>query len=54
MSDFKNADFYVVPNLGFDLGPFVYALDKVNLSDYSYVIKLHTKRDIPLNENKKI
>lgn len=53
VSDFKNADFYVVPNLGFDLGPFVYALDKVNLSDYSYVIKLHTKRDIPLNENKK-
>lgn len=35
-----------VPNLGFDIGPFVEVIKSVNLSDYSYVIKLHTKRDI--------
>lgn len=48
-STFSNAKVEIVKNLGFDLGPFVHVLNEVNLSDYSYVIKLHTKRDIPLN-----
>ena len=46
-STFSNAKIEIVKNLGFDLGPFVHVLNEVNLSDYSYVIKLHTKRDIP-------
>lgn len=46
-STFKNVKVEIVKNLGFDLGPFVHVLNEVNLSDYSYVIKLHTKRDIP-------
>ena len=48
-STFSNAKIEIVKNLGFDLGPFVHVLNEVNLSDYSYVIKLHTKRDIPQN-----
>lgn len=48
-STFSNAKVEIIKNLGFDLGPFVHVLNEVNLSDYSYVIKLHTKRDIPLN-----
>lgn len=47
-ASFKNAKVEIVKNLGFDLGPFVHVLNEVNLSDYSYVIKLHTKRDIPV------
>ncbi len=51
-STFYNAKVEIVKNLGFDLGPFVHVLNEVNLSDYSYVIKLHTKRDIPQNGKK--
>ena len=36
-----------VPNRGYDLAPFVYVLQQVNLDDYDYIIKLHTKRDLP-------
>lgn len=43
---FKNCTIYKVPNLGFDVAPFIYVLNEVNLDDYSYVVKLHTKRDI--------
>ncbi len=51
-STFKNVKVEIVKNLGFDLGPFVHVLNEVNLDEYSYVIKLHTKRDIPLNGRK--
>ena len=36
-----------VPNQGYDIAPFLEVLRSVNLEDYSYVIKLHTKRDMP-------
>ena len=36
-----------VPNRGYDLAPFVYVLQQVNLDEYDYIIKLHTKRDLP-------
>ena len=39
--------FDVVENRGFDVGPFIWLLNKVNLDDYSYIIKLHSKRDVP-------
>lgn len=45
---FKNSKILVVPNLGYDLGPFIYVLNKVVLDEYSYIIKLHTKRDLPV------
>lgn len=34
-------------NRGYDVWPFIKALSKVNLDDYQYLIKLHTKRDLP-------
>ena len=37
----------LVPNKGFDIAPFIDVLNKVNLNDYDYIIKLHTKRDMP-------
>ena len=37
-----------VSNNGYDVLPFLKVLKKLNLDDYSYCIKLHTKRDMPL------
>ncbi len=36
-----------VENRGYDIAPFVQVINGVNLGGYSYVIKLHTKRDMP-------
>ena len=36
-----------VENKGFDVWPFLKVLKSVDLSRYQYVIKLHTKRDLP-------
>lgn len=36
----------IVDNRGYDVGPFIDVLNSVELEDYEYVIKLHTKRDI--------
>lgn len=36
-----------VANRGYDVGPFIEMLNEVDLSQYSYIIKLHTKRDLP-------
>lgn len=36
-----------IENRGFDVGAFVHVINQVNLDDYDYVIKLHTKRDVP-------
>jgi lipopolysaccharide biosynthesis protein len=38
----------VVENRGFDIAPFVHILNKVNLDNYSYIVKLHTKRDMTI------
>lgn len=39
------ANIYVVPNKGYDVAPFLYVLGKINLDDYDYVIKIHTKNE---------
>ena len=49
LSDVSSAHVLQVPNAGYDIGPFVAVLKQVNLVDYSYCIKLHTKRDLPVN-----
>lgn len=41
------ATIQVIDNRGFDVGAFVKVINQVNLDDYDYVIKLHTKRDVP-------
>ncbi len=45
--EFKSdAHIEIVENRGFDVGPFVQLINSVNLNDYSYVIKVHSKRYI--------
>lgn len=46
LSTFPKAQIQVVENLGYDIFPFIKVIKSVNLDDYSYVIKLHTKRDL--------
>ena len=41
-----DAHILIVKNKGYDVGPFIHVLQQVNLEHYSYVIKLHTKRNI--------
>ena len=35
-----------VSNVGYDIWPFLKVLNSINLDDYNYILKLHTKRDI--------
>lgn len=35
-----------VENCGFDLGPFIDVVNNMNLDDYDYIVKLHTKRTV--------
>ena len=42
---FPGAKVRVVENRGYDLGPFFDVLRGLDLSQYDYVVKLHTKRD---------
>ena len=44
--DLPAARFLLCENRGFDVWPFLFALQQVRLSDYALVVKLHTKRDI--------
>lgn len=44
---FPRANIKVVKNLGYDVGPFIDLLSEVDLDNYSFVLKLHTKRDMP-------
>lgn len=42
----KNAVIWQVENRGYDVGPFVDFLHRINLEKYDYVLKIHTKRKI--------
>ncbi len=42
----SDAKIIEVENLGFDVWPFVHVINQVDLSRYSYVLKLHTKRNV--------
>lgn len=42
-STFPNAHIEIVENRGYDIGPFIHTLNKIDLSNYDFVIKLHTK-----------
>ncbi len=43
---FPSATVEVVKNRGYDIGPFISIINRVDLTQYSYVLKLHTKRDV--------
>ena len=49
--NFPFANIEIVENKGYDIGPFIYILNKINLDNYSYIVKLHTKHNIPYNTN---
>ncbi|MBP1531870.1 MAG: hypothetical protein ILA52_00015 [Alphaproteobacteria bacterium] len=38
------AKILLVPNLGYDIGPFIDFLHRINLDSYDYILKIHTKR----------
>lgn len=40
---FPNAKVEIVENRGYDIGPFIHVLNQVDLDDYEYVIKIHSK-----------
>ena len=39
-----DAYIWQVPNLGYDIGPFIDFFHKIDLDDYDYIIKVQTKR----------
>ena len=39
----NNTQFYFYDNIGFDIGPFVDVLNKINLDEYDVVYKIHSK-----------
>ena len=50
---FPNAHILIVPNKGYDVGPFIDVLNRVNLREYDYILKVHTK-NTTLNNGDKI
>lgn len=48
LEEYPFAHIIHVDNRGFDVAPFITVLNSISLDDYSYVIKLHTKRDMPV------
>ena len=45
IKDFSpTAQVWTVPNMGYDVGPFIEFLNHINLDDFSYILKLHSKR----------
>lgn len=45
LKDFPEAEIRVIPNQGYDILPFLRVLTELDLEDYDFVAKLHTKRD---------
>ena len=50
LAHFPDAHIVIVDNVGFDVAPFARILDAVDLEDYSYIVKVHTKRDVKADE----
>lgn len=43
LAEHPNAQIWVVENRGYDIGPFIEFLHRIDLNAYDYVLKLHTK-----------
>lgn len=41
------ATIFVVKNKGFDIGPFIDVVNRIDLDQYDYMVKLHSKQDMP-------
>lgn len=46
MASFPNAHIVLCENRGYDIRPFIQIIQSISLINYSYIIKLHTKRDV--------
>jgi lipopolysaccharide biosynthesis protein len=44
----SNANVLIVDNIGFDIFPFLECLHRLDLNDYDLILKLHSKRNIPI------
>ncbi|NMA32649.1 MAG: hypothetical protein GX944_01820 [Alphaproteobacteria bacterium] len=49
---FPNAKIIIVKNVGADIWPFIVMLNSVNLENYDYLIKIHTKRFVKLKTSR--
>lgn len=38
-----DAQIWIIPNQGYDVGPFIDFLHKIDLDEYRYILKIHTK-----------
>ena len=43
IAEFPLVKVFVIENRGYDVGPFIEFLHKINLDDYEYVLKVHSK-----------
>jgi lipopolysaccharide biosynthesis protein len=43
LSQWKDAHILLLPNVGYDVYPFLHVLNQVRLADYDFILKLHTK-----------
>lgn len=43
----SNAKIITVPNIGYDIGPFIRIIKSYDISQYDYILKLHTKGALP-------
>ncbi|MDR1196140.1 MAG: CDP-glycerol glycerophosphotransferase family protein [Endomicrobium sp.] len=39
----SSAKIFITGNIGYDVYPFIYVINQINLAEYAYIIKLHTK-----------
>lgn len=44
---FPDAKIEVIDNRGYDIGPFLYVINKIEINKYDFIVKLHTKRNVP-------
>lgn len=45
LSEFPSAEYHILENRGYDIGPFCEILNRLNIEEYDFIVKLHTKRD---------
>ena len=46
LASFPDARIHVLENRGYDIAPFIHIINNVNLDDFDFIVKLHTKRNI--------
>ncbi|MDR0932608.1 MAG: rhamnan synthesis F family protein [Victivallales bacterium] len=46
LAEFPDAQIRVLENRGYDIAPFIDTVNGVNLDDFDFIVKLHTKRNI--------